>query len=76
MPRAVELIAGWCRRQPIEGFVVQVIEHPRRTPIIWAEVAGAGSRKCLLFRLRPLACSVPLRTARAPGAQTRSLLAQ
>src|SRR5687767_10705169 len=44
MHRAVELIAGWCRRQPIEGLVVEVIEHPGRTPIIWAEVPGAGPR--------------------------------
>jgi acetylornithine deacetylase/succinyl-diaminopimelate desuccinylase-like protein len=44
MHRAVELIAGWCRRQPIEGLTVEVIEHPGRTPIIWAEVPGAGPR--------------------------------
>ena len=45
MHRAVALIAGWCKRQPIEGLVVEVIEHPGRTPIIWAEVPGAGPRK-------------------------------
>jgi acetylornithine deacetylase/succinyl-diaminopimelate desuccinylase-like protein len=44
MHRAVALIADWCRSQPIEGLVVEVIEHPGRTPIIWAEVPGAGSR--------------------------------
>jgi acetylornithine deacetylase/succinyl-diaminopimelate desuccinylase-like protein len=44
MHRAVALIAGWCRQQPIEGLVVEVIEHPGRTPIIWAEVPGAGPR--------------------------------
>jgi acetylornithine deacetylase/succinyl-diaminopimelate desuccinylase-like protein len=44
MHRAVELIAGWCRRQPIEGLVVEVIEHAGRTPIIWAEIPGAGPR--------------------------------
>ena len=27
MHRAVALIADWCRRQPIEGLVVEVIEH-------------------------------------------------
>jgi acetylornithine deacetylase/succinyl-diaminopimelate desuccinylase-like protein len=44
MHRAVQLIADWCKRQPIEGLTVEVIEHPGRTPIIWAEVPGAGPR--------------------------------
>ena len=44
MHRAVELIAGWCKRQPIDGLVVEVIEHAGRTPIIWAEVPGKGPR--------------------------------
>ncbi len=44
MHRAVALIAGWCKRQAIEGLQVDVIEHPGRTPIIWAEVPGAGPR--------------------------------
>jgi acetylornithine deacetylase/succinyl-diaminopimelate desuccinylase-like protein len=44
MHRAVELIAGWCRRQPIDGLRVDVIEHPGRTPIVWAEIPGAGRR--------------------------------
>jgi len=44
MHRAVALIAGWCKRQPIEGLTIEVIEHPNRTPVIWAEVPGAGPR--------------------------------
>jgi len=44
MHRAVALIAEWCRRQPIEGLALEVIEHPGRTPIIWAEIPGAGPR--------------------------------
>jgi acetylornithine deacetylase/succinyl-diaminopimelate desuccinylase-like protein len=44
MHRAVALIADWCRRQPIEGLLVEVIEHAGRTPVIWAEVPGAGAR--------------------------------
>jgi len=44
MQRAVALIADWCRRQPIEGLVVEVIEHENRTPVIWAEVPGVGPR--------------------------------
>lgn len=44
MQRAVALIADWCRRQQIQGLQVEVIEHPGRTPLIWAEVPGAGAR--------------------------------
>jgi acetylornithine deacetylase/succinyl-diaminopimelate desuccinylase-like protein len=44
MHRAVALIADWCRRQPIEGLKVEVIEHENRTPVIWAEVPGSGAR--------------------------------
>lgn len=44
MHRAVALIADWCRQQPIDGLVVEVIEHEGRTPIIWAEVPGRGPR--------------------------------
>jgi acetylornithine deacetylase/succinyl-diaminopimelate desuccinylase-like protein len=44
MHRAVELIAAWCKRQAIEGSSIEVIEHPHRTPVIWAEVPGAGPR--------------------------------
>jgi acetylornithine deacetylase/succinyl-diaminopimelate desuccinylase-like protein len=44
MHAAVELIASWCKRQPIEGLTVEVIEHAGRTPVIWAEVPGAGPR--------------------------------
>ena len=44
MQRAVELIAGWCARQPIPGLTVEVIEHPGRTPVILMEIPGAGPR--------------------------------
>jgi acetylornithine deacetylase/succinyl-diaminopimelate desuccinylase-like protein len=44
MHRAVALIADWCKSQPIDGLVVEVIEHEGRTPIIWAEVPGQGPR--------------------------------
>jgi acetylornithine deacetylase/succinyl-diaminopimelate desuccinylase-like protein len=42
MHRAVALISDWCKRQPIVGLQLEVIEHPNRTPVIWAEVPGVG----------------------------------
>ena len=42
MKRAVDLIAGWCRSQPIEGLTVEVVELDDRTPLIYMEVPASG----------------------------------
>jgi acetylornithine deacetylase/succinyl-diaminopimelate desuccinylase-like protein len=44
MHQAVALISDWCKRQPVAGLQLEVIEHPNRTPLIWAEVPGVGPR--------------------------------
>ena len=41
MDRAVELIAGWCKQQPLSGLTVEVVRLPGRTPLIYMEVAGS-----------------------------------
>ncbi len=38
MAEAVELIAGWCRKRPIEGMTLEVMELPGRTPMIIIEI--------------------------------------
>ena len=38
MDRAAELLAGWCRQQPIRGLQVEIVRLPGRTPVIWCEV--------------------------------------
>lgn len=40
MERAVELLAGWCRRQPVAGMTVHIARLPGRTPLIFIDVAG------------------------------------
>ena len=40
MDRAVELIAGWCKRQPLAGLTVEVVRLAGRTPLIYMEVPG------------------------------------
>ena len=42
MDRAVALVEGWCRRQPLEGLAVEVIRLENRTPVILIEIPGAG----------------------------------
>ena len=49
MDAAVELVAQWCRQQPIPGLSVQVVQLTGRTPIIYMEVPGTGRRTVLLY---------------------------
>ncbi len=49
MKRAVDLIAGWCKAQPIEGLTVEVVELEGRTPLIYMEVPGEGDDTVLLY---------------------------
>ncbi|MBI4817948.1 MAG: M20 family metallopeptidase [Deltaproteobacteria bacterium] len=38
MKRAVDLVAGWCRSQPIEGMTVKVLEAEGRTPLVMCDI--------------------------------------
>lgn len=38
MERAVQLLASWCRRQPIAGLRLEIARLPGRTPLIFVEV--------------------------------------
>jgi acetylornithine deacetylase/succinyl-diaminopimelate desuccinylase-like protein len=49
MDRAVELMAAWCRRQPIRGLRVEVVRLPGRTPLLYAEVPGTAPGEILLY---------------------------
>src|SRR5947207_5336640 len=49
MDRAVALIQGWCRRQPVAGLSVEVVRLENRTPVILMEVPGEGSETVLLY---------------------------
>ncbi|NBB91693.1 MAG: M20/M25/M40 family metallo-hydrolase, partial [Gammaproteobacteria bacterium] len=46
---AVEHIAAWCRRQPIEGLKVEVVRLEGRTPLIFMEVPGSVDDTVLLY---------------------------
>ena len=49
MDRAVELIAAWCRAQPIPGLTVEVVRIGERTPVILMEIPGSGTDTVLLY---------------------------
>jgi acetylornithine deacetylase/succinyl-diaminopimelate desuccinylase-like protein len=42
MDRAVALVEAWCRKQPIDGLVVEVHRLPGRTPLLLMEIPGRG----------------------------------
>jgi acetylornithine deacetylase/succinyl-diaminopimelate desuccinylase-like protein len=46
---AVEHIAGWCRKQPVEGLQVEVLRLDGRTPLILMEVPGTIDDTVLLY---------------------------
>ncbi|MCR9246105.1 MAG: M20 family metallopeptidase [bacterium] len=49
MQKAVDLIAGWCREQKIEGLTVEVVKLEGRTPLIYMEIPGEGDDCVLLY---------------------------
>jgi acetylornithine deacetylase/succinyl-diaminopimelate desuccinylase-like protein len=49
MGRAAELLADWCRRQPVEGMSVEIVRLEGRTPLLFVEIAGTGEDTVLLY---------------------------
>jgi acetylornithine deacetylase/succinyl-diaminopimelate desuccinylase-like protein len=49
MDRAVALIEGWCRAQPIPGLSVEVVRLEGRTPVIFMEIPGSVDDTVLLY---------------------------
>ena len=49
MEKAVQLIKGWCREEPIEGLTVEVIRLEGRTPLIYMEIPGETDDAVLLY---------------------------
>lgn len=52
MERAVELLAGWARAQPIAGMQLEVVRLPGRTPLIYIDIPASGdggSDDCVLL---------------------------
>ena len=49
MQRAMDLIAGWCRAQRLEGMRLEVLRLPGRTPLLVIEVPGQIDDTVLLY---------------------------
>jgi acetylornithine deacetylase/succinyl-diaminopimelate desuccinylase-like protein len=49
MDRAAEMLAAWCRVQPIRGMTVEIVRLPGRTPVLLCEVPGQVDDTVLLY---------------------------
>jgi acetylornithine deacetylase/succinyl-diaminopimelate desuccinylase-like protein len=49
MDRAAELMAAWCREQPVAGLRVEIIRAANRTPVLLCEMPGTGPGTVLLY---------------------------
>jgi acetylornithine deacetylase/succinyl-diaminopimelate desuccinylase-like protein len=49
MDQAAELMADWCRRQPVKGMSVEIVRLEGRTPVVLVEVAGQNDDTVLLY---------------------------
>ncbi len=49
MDRAAELMAAWCREQPIAGLKVEIVRAAGRTPVLLCEIPGGGKDTVLLY---------------------------
>jgi acetylornithine deacetylase/succinyl-diaminopimelate desuccinylase-like protein len=49
MDRAAELMAAWCREQPIPGLRVEIVREAGRTPVLLCEIPGNGDDTVLLY---------------------------
>jgi acetylornithine deacetylase/succinyl-diaminopimelate desuccinylase-like protein len=49
MDQAAELLAEWCRQQPIKGMSVEIVRLQGRTPVLLVEVAGDNDDTVLLY---------------------------
>jgi acetylornithine deacetylase/succinyl-diaminopimelate desuccinylase-like protein len=49
LDRVVALAADWCRAQPLEGLIVEVIELEGRTQLLYLEVPGQSDATVVLY---------------------------
>jgi acetylornithine deacetylase/succinyl-diaminopimelate desuccinylase-like protein len=49
MDQAAELMAEWCRKQPIKGMQVDIVRLEGRTPLLFIEIDGHNDDTVLLY---------------------------
>jgi acetylornithine deacetylase/succinyl-diaminopimelate desuccinylase-like protein len=49
MDEAAELLAAWCRAQPVKGMTVDIVRLEGRTPVVFVEVEGDSEDTVVLY---------------------------
>jgi acetylornithine deacetylase/succinyl-diaminopimelate desuccinylase-like protein len=49
MEQAVQLVAAWCRSQPLAGLKLEIVRLPGRTPVLFMDVPGSRPGTVLLY---------------------------
>lgn len=49
LEKAMQLMADWCRKQPVKGMKVEIVRLPGRTPLLFLEVEGDAKETVLLY---------------------------
>ncbi len=49
MTRAADLMAEWCKAQPVAGLKVEILRERGRTPLLFCEIPGHGPDTVLLY---------------------------
>jgi acetylornithine deacetylase/succinyl-diaminopimelate desuccinylase-like protein len=49
MDRAIAMLEGWCRKQPIKGMQIEVVRIKGRTPVLLIDIPGQSADVVLLY---------------------------
>ena len=49
MEKAVQLVGGWCREQPLAGLKLEIVRLPGRTPVLLMDIPGSAPGTVLLY---------------------------
>ncbi len=49
MDKAMQLLVAWCKKQAIKGMLLEVIQLPNRTPLLFIEIPGETDKTVLLY---------------------------
>ena len=49
MDKAMALLVNWCQQQPIQGMQLEIVQLPKRTPLLFVEISGAIDNTILLY---------------------------
>ncbi|WP_264435834.1 M20 family metallopeptidase [Coxiella endosymbiont of Dermacentor marginatus] len=49
MEKAMTLLVNWCQKQPIHGMQLEVVQLPKRTPLLFIEIPGTIDKTILFY---------------------------